>query len=89
MIARRILRLDCLAIDIARLAGSSKLSLVAILRRISDISFSFGAGTLTNRHLERRGIITLLKLSQLAIIRQLGMKVSIVRRRDACAVCVN
>ncbi len=86
MIARRILRLDCLAIDMARLAGSSKLSLVAILRRISEISFSFGAGTLTYRHLERRGIITLLKLSQFAMMRQLGMNVSIVRRKDACAV---
>ncbi len=86
MIARRILRLDCLAIDMARLAGSSKLSLVAILRRISEISFSFGAGTLTCRHLERRGIITLLKLSQFAMMRQLGMNVSIVRRKDAYAV---
>jgi len=89
MIALRILRLDYLAIDMARFTGSSKLSLFAILRRISEISFSLGAGTLTYRHLERRGIITLLRLSQLAIMRQLGIKVSIVRRREACAVCVN
>ena len=89
MIALRILRLDYLAIDMARVNGSSKLSLFAIFFRISEISFSFGAGTLTYRHLERRGMITLLRLSQLAIIRQLGMKVSIVLLSEACAVCVN
>ena len=89
MIALRILRLDYLAIDMARVNGSSKLSLFAILFRISEISFSFGAGTLTYRHLERSGRITLLRLSQLAIIRQLGMKVSIVLLSEACAVCVN
>lgn len=73
----------------ASYGGNSKLSLVAILLRISVISFSFGAGTLICKHLDRKGMITLLRLSQLAIMRQLGIKVSIVRLSDACAVCVN
>ena len=86
MIALRMFLLECFAIDNASATGSSKLSLVAILLKISEISFSLGAGTRTWRHLERRGKITLLRLSQFAIIRQLGINVSIVLLRDAYAV---
>ena len=68
---------------IANYGGSSKPSRFAILHRILETSVSKGAGTLICKHLDRKGKITLLRLSQFAIIRQLGMYVSIVLLNEA------
>lgn len=89
MIARRMFLREWWAIDIARAGGSSKFSRFAILHRMLDTSDSWGAGTRIWRQRDLNGKITLLKDSQLAMILQLGMKVSIVRLREACADCDN
>ena len=73
MIARRILRLELLAIEVATYGGNSKFSLVAIFLSNSAKTYSFGAGTRICKHLDLRGIMTLERLSQLAMIRQVGM----------------
>lgn len=73
------------AIPIARAGGSSKLSLRAISLSMSATNFSDGAGTRTFRQRDRKGAITLERFSALAIMRQVGMYVSIVLRRLAWA----
>ena len=73
MIALRILRLELCAIESANYFGNSKFSRFAILHRMFDISLSWGAGTRICRHLDLSGMMTLLRLSQLAMILQLGM----------------
>ena len=73
MIARRILRLELLAIEVATCGGNSKFSLVAIFLSNSAKTYSLGAGTRICKHLDLRGIMTLERLSQLAMILQVGM----------------
>ena len=77
--------LELCEIDRASSGGKVKPSRLAILQRILEISCSYGAGTLICKHRDLNGKITLLRLSQLAIMRQLGMKVSMVRLSDAWA----
>ena len=86
MIARLKFLREWFAIESAKLGGSSKFSRFDILHKMLQISLSLGAGTLTCKQRDLRGRMTLLRLSQLAIIRHEGMNVSMVRLRDACAV---
>lgn len=83
MMARRIFRRELCAIDNASCGGSSKPSFVDIFFNNSARTYSFGAGTLIYKHLDLSGWITFERLSQLAIIRQVGIYVSIVRRSEA------
>jgi len=73
----------------ATYGGNSKFSLFAILQSKSLKTSYLGAGTLICKHLDLKGAITLDRLSQLAMILQVGINVSIVRRNEAYAVCVN
>lgn len=75
--------LDWCEIDSASSGGSVNPSRLAILHKILEISCSYGAGTLICKQRDLKGKMTLLRLSQFAMIRQLGMNVSIVRLRDA------
>ena len=84
--ARRVFLLAAFAIFMARDGGNSKYSFLAIFLSSSAMTVSFGAGTRTCRQRERSGYMTLERLSQLAMILQLGMYVSMVRRSEAYAV---
>ena len=87
--ARRMLRLELCAIEAATCGGNSKFSFVAIFLSNSARTYSLGAGTRIYKQRDLSGMMTLERLSQLAIIRHVGMYVSIVRRKLAWAVYDN